>query len=361
MLVDKDRKRALREEFSLFQAEAQYAGEIRQDRCRNDGPHGYEIRLFQYAVDDALMDKIAARSLPLHRENADGTQALTNRGRGIELNKDGLTLQCPACGVFLPPPIWSAKDHRYEPKDCECGHRFAFDEAIQRTIVFDRPPSEPNQVDYVDGDSIHRYEPLRYQALELDVSGINYKDPALYKGPKALFRQAGVGINVVLDTSDAYCPQSVYIYRVTPDWAKRGYSNELLVGVLSSRILHYYLFKRFGEVDSARAHVKVTHERLADMPIPVLDTEEKRNLATEIADRVKAIRLAKLDEEKYRLDLEIEDRVAKLFGLTGAERAYINGQFSLVHENDTIRALFPHGVPPPRALADDPELFDQDG
>jgi hypothetical protein len=121
--------------------------------------------------------------------------------------------------------------------------------------------------------------------------------------------------------------------------------------------LHYYLFKRFGEVDSARAHVKVTHERLADMPIPLLDSAEKVRVAAEIGARVTAMISAPNSDARHPLDREVEDRVAELFALSPAERAYINGQFGLVHENETVRALFPHGVPKPRLLIEDPELF----
>ncbi len=356
-LVDKDRKAAIAEEFSLFQAEAKYAEEISQDRCRQDGPQGYEIRLFQYAADDGLMAKIATQAVPLHR-NQEGDGPLTERGRGIELNKDGLIIQCPSCGMFLPPPLWNAREERYETKECpNCQHTFRFESAAQRIIVHDRPLQSSGEMLYVDGDSIHRYEPLHYEALELGVAGIAYKDAGLYRGPKMLLRQAGVGINVVLDPTDAYCPQSVYVYRTSPAWAEKGYSDAFLVGVLSSRILHYYLFKRFGEIDSARAHVKVTHERLADMPMPLLDAPQKRAIAKDIAERVHAIRDTRSVDERYPIDLEIEERVASLFALTPAERAYINGQFGLVHENETVRALFPHGTPEPRPLADDPELF----
>jgi len=118
--------------------------------------------------------------------------------------------------------------------------------------------------------------------------------------------------------------------------------------------MHYYLFKRFGEIDSARAHVKVTHERLADFPIPLLDTPERVKLAAEINGKVNAMLAAPGNEA---LDREIEDRVAMLFELRAKERAYINGQFGLVHSNETIDALFPHGPPAPISLDEDPELL----
>jgi hypothetical protein len=356
-LVDKDRKAAIRGEYSLFQADAQYAGVISQDRCRTDGDDGYEIRLFQYEIDDVLMQKLTDNGVPLCR-NVDRLGKLTERGRGIELNKEGLVIQCPACGRFSEPPEWNRKEGRYELKRCvACGHTFRFEEAASRIIVQDGLPNGPNEALYVDGDDIHRYQPLRYKTLHLGLAGINYKDAVLYRGPKALFRQAGVGNYVVYDPSDAYCPQSVYVYRVTDRWRELGYTNEFLVGVLSSRVLQYYRYKRFGEVDSARAHVKVTHERLADMPIPKLTTSEDRDLAFEIGERVVAMREAITADARYLIDREIEDRVASLFRLRPPERAYMNGQFGLVHENETIKVLFPYGPPTPVVLNEDPELL----
>lgn len=353
-LVDKDRKAAIKEVFSLFQADARYSGAISQDRCISDGPEGFEIRLFQTASDDALMAKMHQRSLPLYRK-LDGQPRLTKRGRGIELNKEGLILQCPACAMWVEPPEWNADELRYEPKTCRhCGHEFRFEQAASRTIVIDRKPRGKDEALYVIGEHIHRYAPLQYRAIELDAHGIDYHRPAQYLGPKILFRQAGVGINVVLDPTDAYFPQSVYVYRVAEPWTAQGYSNGYLVGVLSSRVMHYYLFKRFGEIDSARAHVKVTHERLADFPIPLLDTPSRVRLAEEIDEKVNAM-LATPGHEA--LDREIEDRVATLFDLRPKERAYINGQFGLAHKNETIDALFPHGPPSPISLDDDPELL----
>jgi type I restriction-modification system DNA methylase subunit len=355
VLVDRDRKRAIAEELSLFQAQAIAGGTIPQARCITDGERGYEIRLFQRDDDDDIMRHLESVGAPLYRAHG-ATVGLCSRGRGVELNKEGLVIACPACGLWSPPGIWSARENRYLDRTCSCGHKSSFDAAANRTIVHDRAPRAANEAPFIDGDAIHRYTALTVQAIELDVNGIRYKKPELYRPPKVVIRQAGLGINAVLDTSDAYCPQSVYIYRVIPGVAPASVDEAYITGVLSSRVMHYYLFKRYSEIDSARAHIKVTHTRLAAFPIPVPSDAAQERLAAETADRVRQMMAEQNSEVRYRIDWEIEDRVASLFGLTASQRAYMNGQFGLVHENETIQALFPHGTPRPIPLDDSPLL-----
>ncbi len=49
-----------------------------------------------------------------------------------------------------------------------------------------------------------------------------YKSATIYENPKILIRQAGVGIWATYDETGAWCPQSVYLYRLRPDLAAQG-------------------------------------------------------------------------------------------------------------------------------------------
>jgi hypothetical protein len=59
-----------------------------------------------------------------------------------------------------------------------------------------------------------------------------------------------------------------YLYRLKPEMADQGYKHEFILAALLSRTMTYYVFKRFAEVDPARAHAKLTHARLESLPIP---------------------------------------------------------------------------------------------
>jgi hypothetical protein len=111
----------------------------------------------------------------------------------------------------------------------------------------------------------------------------------LFKGPKILIRQAGVGIAATLVDDDCRCPQSVYIYRATTEAEPRGYSNEYLLANLVSRTMNFIVMKRFGEVDPARAFAKLTHARIETLPIAKLDDVEDTAVAREIATLVRLL------------------------------------------------------------------------
>ena len=206
------------------------------------------------------------------------------------------------------------------------------------------------RVTFIDGDDINRryarVEPRKW--LRLAVPGWSYKDQSLYRSPKILLRQAGVGICATLDESSSWCPQSVYMYRLRENEAAKGYRHEFVLASLLSRTMAYFVFKRFAEVDPAKAHAKLTHERLADLPIPAVDF--KRSAQKRAHDRIVANveRLlngnAEIGGEE---DREIEQVLRDLWGLDGADGAYINGEFFDVPDSQVLRDLFPAGPPKP--------------
>jgi FAD/FMN-containing dehydrogenase len=106
------------------------------------------------------------------------------------------------------------------------------------------------------------------------------------------------------------------------------------------------VFKRFSEVDPARAHAKLTHARLESLPIPAIDfaDENQRKLHDEVAK----LALLLLDGEAAlggAEDRAIELKLRELWGLTAEDGAYINGEFALLPPGQSIAELFPDGVP----------------
>jgi hypothetical protein len=121
---------------------------------------------------------------------------------------------------------------------------------------------------FIDGDDVnHRYQQVTpTKRLRLGIPGWTYKNATIYSGEKLLIRQAGVGLVATIDRTDARCPQSLYLYRLKPERVAAGWTHEYLLGAFLSRTMAYVVFKRFAEVDPDKAHAKVTHERLAQLP-----------------------------------------------------------------------------------------------
>jgi len=206
---------------------------------------------------------------------------------------------------------------------------------------------------FIDGDDIaRRYQKIvTSKRIRLDVTGWKYKLDKLYKEPKIMIRQAGVGLSATYDITSARCPQSIYIYRLTQESVNKGYKHEFLLAALLSRTMTYYIFKRYGEVDPAKAHAKLTHERLSSLPIPKVDFTSRDN--KQIFDRIVG-NMRALSEAKAAIgqseDLSIEVDLRYLWGISATDGAYINSEFADLPESQGVRDLFPNGVPKARMV-----------
>jgi type I restriction-modification system DNA methylase subunit len=355
-LVDDDRRQAIEGGLSLSQLESAYAFDIPQGRCIESG----EIEPFRYVEDDEILGKMEGNSIPFG--------AFCESHRGVELNKAGHVIQCPACGIWMPPPRGRDPDTKKECPQCEA--EFEYQERLgEEHIVSD--DFSNSDVKWMDGDSFgQRYDQLDLKGLDLGYDGIAYKDEAIYKGEKIFIRQAGVGLSVAYEGDTVYCPQSVYIYKIrddigemqnwyddtdqwtdtdnipAPDSIDRETYHKFLLGILNSRIFHYYVFKRFGEIDAAQAFAKLTQTKIRSLPIPVakLTTDENSDKVAEIASCVE-----KLLNEDAELgddtDWEIEQHLRDLYGLTGDDMIHISNQMGLVAYHQTMQELYPSGKP----------------
>jgi len=297
-----------------------------------------DLEIFRGDNDDRVMDGIIAHSSPL----AD----LTEHGRGEEMNKAGTLWQCPSC-LSCTVPGTTKKGGGYSDKPCpKCGNVLTAQTINEVQLISDFP--EALSVPFIDGDDVNR----RFQSvsankyLRLNLSGWSYKGSVLYKSPKLLVRQAGIGLVATLDASNAWCPQSVYIYRLKPEHIAAGYRHEFILAALLSRTMAYFVFKRFSEVDPAKAHAKLTHDRLASLPIPKVDFRKAGEAAAHktIVQNVQKLLKGSAaigDEE----DLEIERLLRGLWGVAETDGAYINGEFADLPDSQVIRDLFPNGRP----------------
>lgn len=347
LLSGDGRRDAIEGKLPLSQLVAKFGRDIPQDRCL-DSPTA-EIEVFRSARDDALIDVMVS--------NSTGLAALCDRGRGEEINKAGVLWVCPSCLTATVPGTKRKRDpqqpdaQRYNSKICTgCGLELTEDNAGREKLVRlkTETTSEAVTAPFIDGDDISR----RYVAITpkkelwLDFKGFKFKRAADYAAPKLLIRQAGVGLLATLDSSGSRIPQSVYWYRLNPKQEKAGYRHEFLLGALLSRTMAYYVFKRFSEVDPARAHAKVTHTRLSTLPIPRVDFSDRaqRKLHDEITDAVTKL-LGGEAQVGGSEDMRIDIALRQLWGLNPDDGLHINMELAQLPEGQVIRDLFPKGIP----------------
>jgi len=333
VLTGAARREAIRGERSLEAFEARHSRRIPQDRCATSPTAS--IELYRGRRDDALIERIEAHGLPL--------ASVCEHARGEEMSKAGRAWICPRCGRATTPGR-KKKGGAFADKPCpRCGATLREGGAGAARLVGDAPL--PGAVPFMDGDALcRRYGPaLPRRWLRTDLAGWPYKDPALYRGPKVLIRQAGVGLMAALDRTDARCPQSVYVYRVRAALAAAGYRPELVLAALLSRTLNYVVFKRFGELDPARAHAKMTHARLAALPMPRVDFDAPAPRAAH--DRIVAGVTALIDGEApdRETDLVVERALRLLWGVTEEDGAYIDGELAALPAGQVVRALLYSG------------------
>ena len=331
----------------LSQIESQLGRDVPQEDCLAN-PRA-EIEVFRSRRDSAIMDLMTQRSLLL--------SDMCTRGRGEEINKAGLLWVCQSCftanvpGTKLKRSPHDKEGPKYNAKPCTgCGLILDEQNTVSRFLVEDGlpEPGSSSGVPYMDGDDLRR----RYQSVEasrrvrLDLKGFPYKSDAFYLEPKILVRKTGVGILAALDETGVRFPQTVFFYRLHPEVRAEGYVHEFLLAALLSRTMTYFLFKRYGQVDPARGHAHVTHERLKALPIPAVDfaVAEQRRRHDEVVARVQRL-LSGDGEVGDRDDMLIDVALRTLWGLTADDGLHINLELAQVPDSQAIRDLFPGGTP----------------
>lgn len=192
------RGRAIRGEVPLSQIEAQRARLVPVSRPAESST--YELEVFRGARDDQIMNGMVSRSFQL--------EAVCERGRGEEMSKSGLFWICPSC-LAPTTPGKKKKGGGYKSKKCpHCDHRLNETSVQVGELVSEAQPPEAGSVPFIDGDDVNR----RWQKivpskwLRLNLPGWQYKTSELYKPPKILVRQAGVGLVATLDETNSRCP-----------------------------------------------------------------------------------------------------------------------------------------------------------
>jgi hypothetical protein len=197
---------------------------------------------------------------------------------------------------------------------------------------------------YIDGDSIRRYSVPAVRYIDTSATGINYKPEGYYRSPKILIRQAGIGVNAILDVSSAFCPQSVYMYHVKDEYRALGIDESLMLSMVCSRLFHLQVFTTFGEIDSSRAFSKLTHKRLSRLcTVDPASMSASPELIQRIRSSVAVLTAHGLSGHEQE-DWDIEACWTGLVGLSKDDVESVIRNFNHVHAGDTLLSLFPGGI-----------------
>lgn len=253
--------------------------------------------------------------------------------RGVELGKNGAVIRCPQCRLWIPKPIDISKKH------CpNCGSTFKRESLLEEKIISESALNQ-NYLPFLGGEDVNRYYFVRHSFIDTSYDGINYKDLNLYKKPKLLVRKTGVGIYANIDYKHSLCNQVVFIFwKKASDKPVDFLSLEYLLGLLNSQVMLYYYIQRFGEKEW-RSFPYVTQRILKKLPIKNPSSSQKlQAVAKEIATLVKKVVKADGPISKS-LDLEVEDLVTKIYGLTKNETEHIQKTLKSMQRLRIIREV----------------------
>lgn len=196
--------------------------------------------------------------------------------RGVELSKKGKIMQCPHCSLWMPYVKGNAEKYRC----IHCKKEFSLKNVISEIIISDSF-SANNSLPFISGEDIGRYSMFQHNRIKLGYNGINYKKNELYRGPKILVRKTGVGLTATIDYNDNLVNQVVYILK-KKEAKNITYPLELFIAILNSRIITYYIIKKYGSGNWC-THPYLSQEMVANLPVPNIekfDSQDWSNVET---------------------------------------------------------------------------------
>ncbi len=269
------------------------------------GNRGYIFDIFATSIDREIKQIIQANEFnPL--------KAYFVNGRGMDTNKQGRHIICPDCG-YLNPPFGRGHSCRKMQKKCNnpsCSFTF-FQEKKESYDTEDlileesHNPGDHNAPGYI-GEDLHRfyferpprlvkyygdcYEDAKYSTYSL----VGWKRPSLYEGDKILVRKVSSGYLPQVMATKEYIITNQQIYIFKKQDIVKDVSIYFYLALLTSRLIHYYCLKEFGDPDKdVMPHFTQSH--IKQLPIPKPNPEERR-----YEDSVRITKAILKMVEKYR-------------------------------------------------------------
>jgi hypothetical protein len=189
------------------------------------------------------------------------------------------------------------------------------------------------------GECISRYQVEKYLFIDPSKKGVNYKNLDQYSCPKIVVRKTGVGLTASIDYSGALTNQVVYSFVLKHQNGNVQLPLELYLAILNSRLMYYYIIKRFGEIEW-RSHPYLTLKHIRELPLPD-KLYEKIDYISESAAVLNDLRKSLISGKKISnlLDARIENLVANLYGLHVSDYNIIYSTLSTIEKLRPVRLL----------------------
>ncbi len=292
------KKKVISSEQTLEDAEKELSHLVLQKRFAENKNFQFDIDLKTEEQD--LYEKIKRNSVLVN-------DYLQSR-RGAELSKKGIVCLCPSCSIWMPLP--KSKN----PKCPNCSLKINLETVKIEKII--NAEKSSNTVKLKVGEDLFRYTSKSKSYIDISKNGINYKPAEIYEGTKILVRKTGIGVTASIDYENAMTNQVVYILRLKTQF-KNLLTLEFILAILNSRVLTYYLIKKYGE-NEWRTHPYMTQTALMNLPLPKIDFEDCNviSIINKITKLVQSeVRNSKEKNISKKTDMLIERMVADFFDL----------------------------------------------
>jgi adenine-specific DNA-methyltransferase len=292
------KKRVITNELLLEQVETELLHQVPQSRFYKNDSCIFDIDLKTEEL--KTFDKIQKNSIPI-------SKFVTNT-RGAEISKKGIVCQCPKCQHWFPNPKSKT------PRCSKCDSPLIISSVLKENIILNH--NGTGNLKLKVGEDLFRFTSFSKSWINTLKEGINYKDFSIYKGHKILVRKTGIGITASIDYDESITNQVVYILKLKPDF-ENILSLEFILAVLNSRVMTYFLIKKFGE-NEWRSHPYLTQTILINLPFPNIDlnSNDVRTLINQVTEVVRNEVIASNEKNISRNnDLIIERIIADFFKL----------------------------------------------
>jgi len=249
----------------------------------------YIFDIFSDPIDRIIMDKIDSNNFkPL------GTYFRS--GRGIDTNKQGKFFICPKCKT-LNPPFGRGHSGRIKIKQClnnDCEFIFETTEiseydTIELISEYNFPREGYTAPGYIGEDlcKIHFKRPpraLKYLPLQSEINqgnvhlnfeSVSWGKDYLYNGDKILIRKVSTGNNLLAMVYNGFLVTNQQIYIFKKKKIVKDLSLYYFLGILISRLIHYYYIKKFGD-PYKKVLPHFTQKNIKSLPIPLIAKDHER-------------------------------------------------------------------------------------
>lgn len=294
-LETENRKKFLNHSKELFDCYLESVHEVKQARFSIDKEYLFDVDMTE--EDEYLVRKI-------EKDKIDW-KSIFSFGRGVEISKTGEVILCKKCQRAQG---YTKKQLEQGIKKCSfCDNFISVTKERAFSIISDKETENAKKI--LVGENLHRYAISGNRYIQLNISGINYKNPELYVPPKILVRKTGLGIDACIDYDSTYISQTIYSCQYLK--GKNPVPIEYYLALLNSRVIYYYYIKEFGE-NEWKSHPYMTKEIIFKLP---LKKYSENKLSGEIVQLTKRLLL----EYNRTTDLTLEKKIMQLYELLPSE------------------------------------------